>query len=1339
MVKKNFKKKMIISAMVLAGTTSVVSLMSCGGVKKYDQTLDNKLVIASTFSASSPSHEALELIIKKWNAHVKEEREKENGDKTLMEIEIRSIAGGYEALGKDLNTKIQAKSKTNLYNIMFNYPTVVANLNKYDMKLNLAGSTDDEKAVGLYDVIQNMYNEQLLSSNNAINDLDKSNDEKKMWLFPAAPSTEILSINGSVFAYILETSVKDGEATIKKEDAEFFKNIKEKGENDSRRIKEIWGKYVSSEKGLKGHEFKKSDFESYEGLFELSNKIKNSYPQASEGKFEEKAENVLGLDAMANTVYAMMASYANKDLYDLFYNKETKKFYTGLKEDAKNLTNEIDKEANKNFEKVFNQVISMLKEGTLFIKTGSDYSSNKFKNHRILFQISSSTGYKHNHVAKGTKQYKYTVHENNEDIESSSGAELKTIMKIEKPTQAGVDAGIIFVLRGDKYNNYVYSEKLTKEKGIGILGSSYSYLIGQEYEKQLKELLKYDSKKEGEQFDFSLSTDSELNSFVKKYLNGFENKEDSKKSIAKRDWAQNKILLIDKNDKLALISNEFINPTKDKEKELRIVEETISDEKTLQESELITLRVPLYAAKGDVNKEEIKKTFTLQGPSVFAMHSNKEENLATLKFLKWFLTEEIDWEAEKDKYSEDSKKETKKDKKDKKEDGKDYPNDYRYFVEKEDFSMRFSSKSDANTQKFYFNNASKTLKKDVEYTIVFTKIDDNSKTRTASAKNKEVSGQGYGFEFEFKDDNKLEDGKYKITSFKEKGNDTELLNTLDPKAKEEIIANFSEAKKEDFGTEIRLSSRSTKDEQTLYVQNVKDLEINKEYVITVKNKADSTKTKSATAKYEVSKDEKKKGNKADFKFKDKDKLEDGKYEIISLKLKDSEENLLDSKIYLSSKFTNFKFSEKNFEPKEPTKDKTYLYANGFKEYENETEEFELTLEKDNVTKTSKSKFKESGKNKFKSLGFEFKGENALTNGEWKVKTFKKGTEDITSTLSETAKTFDISIKIEEEKSYDPSVSFNRTKTDKDKQTIYVNNIVGLIKDKEYTFTLTDKADKTKTKTASGKNSFVNNKIGYGITLEFKDANKLEDARYEITSITEKGKKENLLGKSVKLSDDLKNIKFSAKGFNPNNATKNSVDIYANGFKEYEDATEEFELTLEKDNETKTAKAKYNKKTLKFVFEGKNALTNGEWRVKTFKKGTEDVTNTLTKDIEKSIDIKIKEKEVVKKTALNYFIEKSGYIALQKNKELKGTTPFANEGAKLFQDALDKSNEYRWNSDPTEVRADTFRKSIDSSYANLRNRMDTAIQEKNTSDIEKESKFSEFIKKLKIALGASFKK
>ncbi|WP_033160877.1 P68 family surface lipoprotein [[Mycoplasma] collis] len=662
---KKAKKKLLYSGLLLASAATLTSVISCGGAGRYDQTNDQKLVIASTFSSSGDTKKALDKIVEKWNKHVEALKD----DKTLMKVEIESLSGGYSGLTETLNQKLNVRSKDSLYNIMFNYPNVVGLLNRYDMKLNLAGTTEEEKEVGLLKTIKDNYDENVLFGNTGVDKIAKDKEEDTLWLIPSNSSTEILSINSSVMSYILDEAVKTGEATIKAEDKTFFENIKTKGAKDKETVKKIWKEYVSNADALKGYEFKKSALESYEGIFELSKRIKKAFPKASEGGADSKADNVLGLDALANTVYSMMSSILNKNSSDLIYNDETKKFYEDWYKESENSES---KKIYENFNnEIFKKIFELLETQTLFLKTAGDYSSNRFKTHRLLFQISSSTGYKHNYVETDVEGWNYELKKDGKVTDfSSSNLEKKSLSKIKKPTDDEIEKGIVLkyiVESGDKkHENVVYEEKfdfntIKKDDKNTKYNKKFSLELSNDnktsFMKFLNEKTNYNTAKADEEINLYLSTDSTLLNFFDEII-GEKAKEEKKNE--NKDWTDDISLLSkDGKNKVVFIHSKFVNSTTTHPR-FNLKLEKPNPTKTLQKEEIIALEAPYYAKNDQVGNDNIIKNITLQGPSIFGMHSNKEENLATLKFLKWMLTDKYDWSKDDKDFKENNKKITEK-------------------------------------------------------------------------------------------------------------------------------------------------------------------------------------------------------------------------------------------------------------------------------------------------------------------------------------------------------------------------------------------------------------------------------------------------------------------------------------------------------------------------------------------------------------------------------------------------------------------------------------------------------------------------------------------------------
>lgn len=682
-MKKNTKLSLLTMGMAIP---TIATLVSCGKSTRFEQQNDDKLIFAHSFGSTGAQIKALEKVVEKWNEYVKAQRAAGKGKKEgFIPMELRQINGGYSGLTNELNTKLNAKDKTTFWNLVFNYPVATSTLKKYDMHLSFSTKDDQDLSKAK---MEEVFAPKFLEFNQRIASLDKN----EVWAIPTNRSSQVTTINTPVMAYILKKAKADG-ATIKTEDAAFFTDIERKGLKDATSVAKIWkgeieGGYVSSENGLKGFKFKKSIFETYDGLFDLASRIKVAFPKAFGKDSLKDAKNVFGIDALANVVYTMALSEVNGDY---------SKFLFGLNEkntaiDYNSLLNGTDKEKVKIFKEIFEVIRKAIKEKSIFIKDVSDYASNYLKNHQMAFALSSTAGFKNNIVDKqayrislsGTDKKDTTINLGNYDFfiynvsaKEKSEGKLARIIDSSKASDVLAKRKYNFIYSKAKAEQIIngYDEEIsaldaqikaandadkpaleTKKSKVAKTKSDfikYNKFASDDIVKGLEKITKGAtvptvdvddknvlSQEPGEVLGVFTTSDS-FKDHYKNYPDTFIYGD-----------GENTFALKYSKDKKAF-ENEKYGMFLLKVETGKANIATASIQETLQKEELVSLIHPLKWKETNT-----KKVVTSQGPSLMAIHSNEDEDKATREFAKWFLNNKTNFTDKKEADAKEEDKQT---------------------------------------------------------------------------------------------------------------------------------------------------------------------------------------------------------------------------------------------------------------------------------------------------------------------------------------------------------------------------------------------------------------------------------------------------------------------------------------------------------------------------------------------------------------------------------------------------------------------------------------------------------------------------------------------------------
>ncbi|SYV93771.1 Uncharacterized lipoprotein MPN_097 precursor, partial [Mycoplasmoides gallisepticum] len=193
---KSFKK--VIGALGIFASASLFVASCTKASTRFDQVDDGKLVLASTFSSSSPIALSLNDVIEQYN------KNKPAGN---YPVEIFSIAGGYNGGLQTVNTKLAAKDKTQFFNMIFNYQDVTAQLVRHDLALEL------NKGAEPVDV--SAFPDQFLQENYDI----LGNTDRAVYGVPFTRSTEVLVTNVPVVYQLLSQATTNGDLKISDDEA----------------------------------------------------------------------------------------------------------------------------------------------------------------------------------------------------------------------------------------------------------------------------------------------------------------------------------------------------------------------------------------------------------------------------------------------------------------------------------------------------------------------------------------------------------------------------------------------------------------------------------------------------------------------------------------------------------------------------------------------------------------------------------------------------------------------------------------------------------------------------------------------------------------------------------------------------------------------------------------------------------------------------------------------------------------------------------------------------------------------------------------------------------------
>ncbi|QJB71514.1 P68 family surface lipoprotein [Mycoplasma sp. 1654_15] len=609
-MKKSFNKtkKILLATLALS---PALALLSCGQTTtRFDQQEDGVIKLGYSFSSTGREAKAIQAIIKKWNEF---DATKKATFPNYLPADKMEFQGGYSGAASTISQKLKAQDKTSLVNLLFNYDSVLANINSYDMSVPFVVDTKDSKKNSedqneINTFVNDNFSEIFLKNNTLIP--GKSADV--IYTIPISKSSEMLSVDGVLLGFIINKATESttNPATIKSEDTAFFKKYQDmakdtKSADDIKEIEKLWKEYKHLNKedgGLGGFEFSKEKFTNYKDLLDLAQRVKKSFPKASEGdSVLDTVSNVIGFDAIANAVYVLSSSISEGDRSkQIVQVKDRKVSFTA--------SQKKDTDSYNNLKQVFEFLYPYIQDETLKISGKGEYSSDFLKSHQLLFAIGSTAGYSHNFVANtGENKSVYTLKTKiNSEVKSQNIEERFTFELIKTPKKE-VEKAIGYLKNlGTQKESAVFSE--TDQPQTLLSGS---LVVDEAAATKIKSILAGTA-------EFYISSDKKFGNYVSSNSIPTESIEKVGKQLVK-------------NNSFDIF---FLNKATNE-----IVSQKASAK--LNKDELISLASP-----EKYTSQNTKAIIPLQGPNLFAIHSTEKEDKATIEFVKWFLTSKEDWEKD---------------------------------------------------------------------------------------------------------------------------------------------------------------------------------------------------------------------------------------------------------------------------------------------------------------------------------------------------------------------------------------------------------------------------------------------------------------------------------------------------------------------------------------------------------------------------------------------------------------------------------------------------------------------------------------------------------------------
>ncbi|MDW2898209.1 P80 family lipoprotein [Mesomycoplasma ovipneumoniae] len=555
-------------------------MASCGigsnGVRgfTFDTPEDGELVFGHNFSSSGNEIKALNKIIELWNTTQKDKPD-------FIKMKEQNFQGGYSGASNSINTFLETKDRLKLPNIVTNYSSLLAIVNKHSMAIPIVSDlkSDQDPTDESEKNIKNFLKEQGIEDFLQINSEIPFLDEKGVYTLPFGKSSEGLYVNKVLFGWIIEQATKDttNPAKIKAEDKAFFdeftKLVTQKTEDVSE-IKKLWKEYVPSTDGLSGYEFKKSDIENFSDLQKLSSRIVKAFPKALEGSSLTAAKSVLGIDNAATLIYGLSRSLSENDKskeVTVLNRKENLISYTSF-------FNKPETDRYKNLKQIYDLLSKGMADKSIYFTAPGEYNSTYFRNHQQLFSIGSTAGFHHNYIRSNSKNYKVSF--------------------------TFKDAGHIYSPTSPRFAAVIKESDLadiSKEITVKAIDGKSNVKIKQPILAEIKSLLEQNPNKE---------------------LFYFTDRDETPSGIIEGSYK-----VLDATEKFKPIVITGYNGI-----------EEASASSSLNEEEMDILAAP---HKFDNNSKIT--AVAAQGPDLIFIHANEREDRAVKAFVNWILTEEVDF------------------------------------------------------------------------------------------------------------------------------------------------------------------------------------------------------------------------------------------------------------------------------------------------------------------------------------------------------------------------------------------------------------------------------------------------------------------------------------------------------------------------------------------------------------------------------------------------------------------------------------------------------------------------------------------------------------------------
>lgn len=578
----------------------------------YEQKSD-QIKIGVTWSKTNNQYIILDRLVKYYNANVKSADDKE--------VVLHHLGSSYGEGGTKLDNFLSNRDATGSDNLIINYSPNAAKLAEKGMLLNFR---DKDTNV---DLVKENFDKNFTRISDNVEHIQYSNG---LWVVPGYKSTNTLSVNQPVLAYILKNMVANG-ATLDENFKETYDKILKAGEDDEKGVAEIWGETVPGVVDIvKGYTIKGTFLTQYQQMLKFAEIAQRMFVNSSKSN---TSLHVMGIDDAAGVFNQSIYSHSG---------------ITNIKEDGLHKVSKVDGVTTVSFdnirkndatkkaaEEIFNSIKDALQTSGLKLYGDGAYSSSDQVYHKMAFSIGSSAGYSHN-FNNAKKQVNLVINLGEENKREMSLTRYNVYKLTTKVSEEHKNAGVKTYI--STYNNLVYSydaqnikqdkhnykfaskededlfvanQKLSQANRILLVSEDNADKVA-----ELEKLFKGLSAQEGAGAAYLGKVENTKTKGQFVFFIGFNGITEYKNNKDTGDLTTNEVSKINS-----------LSP----DKLVEVVE--TSSEKILSEEELLVLSTPLKW--NDSSKRSIVYT---QGPSIIGIRSTESDDKQTKKFVKWLLT-----------------------------------------------------------------------------------------------------------------------------------------------------------------------------------------------------------------------------------------------------------------------------------------------------------------------------------------------------------------------------------------------------------------------------------------------------------------------------------------------------------------------------------------------------------------------------------------------------------------------------------------------------------------------------------------------------------------------------